>query len=458
MPITVTGARALVAGRWTHAGLHTTSIPGQSGAGQSTELTDATARGYARQPVVMITETTPEARIVPQDDLVFGVATPQDQWPRVRSVAFYNGDGADADLLAWQSFAQARLPDDNPQDSALTLDRSLLDVLLMDDFSASGFTDAGKSLLYGGRVFRGHFALHTAAPTATNELDGAGYARIDATGLLGLDPDIGDVAVRNNAIVQWEPAGTWDAPTHLALWSESAPGEGVLWWSAEIPEPGGGAARTVPTETQLYGFEVGEILFDFGLTHRVGFLSAPDRRLNDALLGPARTEAHDEAPTRYAVARALEQVVVSSGLTEGTLEGLLYRLIDTDEGDIRDPEPTLLHPITLFRYRATNPAQRRYHGMNISGLQMRWGFLQVTPDPDPDYILFDPPFSTRAHIVMLQQGGYFDDTLTPIPTFYGGTGQGGKDTRVIIGNDRHRVAVYSESTTGEHYLWLAIGH
>jgi len=456
MPITVTGARELVAGQWTHVGLHTAHTPGQT-----TELTEATAPGYARQPTAWETETDPELRVVPSTNPVFSVSSAQAQWPRVRSIAVYNGADNAADLLAWLPLAVSRLPDDTPPDPTLELDRGLLDALLLGDFDAAGFTDAGRALLYEGRVFRGHLALHTAAPTATNEIDGAGYERIDATHLLGLDPDIGDVVVRNNQVVRWEPAGTWAVPTHVALWSESTAGE--LWWSAAIPEPGPATPRTVPTETNFYEFAVGDLQWDFGLDHRVGFRSAPDRRINDAILGPARVESHTQVPSRYAVAHALEQVVVSSGLTEGALEGLLYGLVEGPELPIPvdpDRDASIIHPIRLYRYTT---GSRRFHGMDIANLQIRWGFVQITPDPDPDYILFDPPFTNRCDYCHVQWGGHIDLNGLSWEAFFATEGDFISYTtpsaaRVIAArDDRHRAAVFTESPHAGFMFWLAFG-
>jgi len=460
MPITVTGGRELVDGGWSHAGLHTTLTPGPN-----TELDGAVSRGYQRLPIAWETETEPSLVIRPTHSPQFTVDLPINRptWPIVKSIAFYNGAGAGADILGWLPFAIGRLPSNDPVQPTLTIDRDLVDIISMGDFAMEGFTAQGQALLYGGRVFNGYLALHTGAPTTANEIDGAGYARVEAGSLLGLSAEPTEVVVQNTARVRWAPSATWDAPTHLALWSDQPRGAGDLWWSKAIPLPGPTSPRLVPNANAFYDFDIGTIEFDFGLAHRVGFIADSDKRLSDAPILNSRLESSITAPSRRAVAVALESLT-TRGITEGALEGLLVGLLegpepDTSE-DIPPDTPELENPIRLYRF---TDGTMRYHGLDIGGLQIRWGFVDITVEPDPDYIIFKPSFSERCDYCHVQWGGHI--TFQPGETFENYFSTTGSDVtinppgaRVIIDNeDRTRAAVYTTSGAAGHMFFLAFG-
>jgi len=460
MPITVTGGRELVDGGWSHVGLHTSTTPGPT-----TELDGNVSGGYARIPIAWETETTPAFRVLPTADVQFTVDTPANRatWPIVKSVAFYNGAGADADILGWLPFSIGRLPSDDAVQPLLVIDRNLLDILFMGDFHAAGFTPAGQRLLYGGQVFRGYLALHTGVPTSANEIDGTGYTRLDAGPLVGLSADPTEVVVRNTSRVRWSPAATWDAPTHIALWSDQPRGAGDLWWSRTIPLPGPTTPRLVPTATAFYDFDVGDIELDFGLSHRVGFIADSDKRLSDDELQASQFESPITAPSRRAVAYALEGIA-TRGITSGSIQEILFGLLQGPELDTPvDPDPTeagLQSPITLYKF--TDRSQR-FHGIDIGGLQIRWGFVEITETPDPDFVEFDPPFSNRCDYCHVQWGGHI--TFQPGETFETRFSTTGADVipspsgaRVIVdNNDRARAAVYTATEEAGAMFFLAFG-
>jgi hypothetical protein len=109
---------------------------------------------------------------------------------------------------------------------------------------AAGEVRAINALLAGVYV-----GLHTADPTALNEIAGGGYARqAYAYSLTGAEP----TQAANNALIQF-PAATadWGTVTHFALWTASVGGSIILTGALDV-------AKTISLD-DVFRFIVGSL-------------------------------------------------------------------------------------------------------------------------------------------------------------------------------------------------------
>lgn len=77
-----------------------------------------------------------------------------------------------------------------------------------------------------------YIALHTANPTAANELNGNGYARVEVESD-GWTINQANGTASNTAVIQFPvPSGNWQDPTHVGIWT--AANDGDLLWSIAL--------------------------------------------------------------------------------------------------------------------------------------------------------------------------------------------------------------------------------
>ncbi len=112
-----------------------------------------------------------------------------------------------------------------------------------------GLKTAGVRLCFQGGLLNAtvYVALHTADPDATNEEDGAGYARA-AVAPAGWTVDASSGRASNGARIDFpDPTGDWGDSTHVALWSAETGGDllfsGALSEDVEAPAGRHGAHR-----------------------------------------------------------------------------------------------------------------------------------------------------------------------------------------------------------------------
>lgn len=92
------------------------------------------------------------------------------------------------------------------------------------DFDFTGFTSAGiQKCIKGGLLSSTLYAaLHTAAPTSSNELSGGSYARVTVASSVW---SVSSGQAQNGSAITFPtPTATWSTPTHLGFWTASTGG------------------------------------------------------------------------------------------------------------------------------------------------------------------------------------------------------------------------------------------
>ena len=161
MPLTATGARGFLAGRWSWLSLHTGDVP--------TPANELSGGGYARAALAW---EASQGGVVASSDPVFAVADAA--WPEVHSLAIRDAEGADAEILAYVGLSAPVITarGRRPAISAEVLELAI-------GTAGGALAEAGRIRLYGERLVRGTWlSLHTGDPQAGGaEMAGLGYAR-----------------------------------------------------------------------------------------------------------------------------------------------------------------------------------------------------------------------------------------------------------------------------------------
>ena len=102
----------------------------------------------------------------------------------------------------------------------------------------------GTTGFFGGGV---HVGLHTADPTASNELSGNAYARVEVAAAGWTINGTSGQASNTAAISFPTPTGAWSDPTHVGIWDAATGGNLLMTGAlaADVDAPTDGATVSI---------------------------------------------------------------------------------------------------------------------------------------------------------------------------------------------------------------------
>ncbi len=120
-----------------------------------------------------------------------------------------------------------------------------------------GLKTEGEKLCFQGGLLSAtvHVALHTADPTAANELSGNNYARV---AVLAADwtIDAGNGRASNTNDIRFPTrTATWGKPTHVGLWDAATGGDLLLSLALDEAVP-------APSPSIDVTFDAGKLIFN----------------------------------------------------------------------------------------------------------------------------------------------------------------------------------------------------